>query len=67
MISPNAGQSYLYINNGDGTFTERSILPSVNTMNLDLFDISNDGYLDALKSEYSGSTTYNINNGNKVY
>ena len=56
------GADRLYRNNGDGTFTDvvKTVLPHVPwfSMGTDVADINNDGLLDFMASDMSGTTHY---------
>lgn len=66
----NDGQNFLYINNGDGTFTDETStrLPSIDdtTQDLNFQDVDNDGDLDLFVGNEDGNRLL-INNGEGVF
>jgi hypothetical protein len=62
------GQNYLYINNGDGTFTERAEFGTGDTAALDWGDYNNDGYLDLAVGNWNDTQCMlYVNNGNGTF
>lgn len=64
--------SKIFLNNGDGTFTEstQSVFKGVNISSVDLGDYDNDGYLDVILSgNYGNTSTTKIyrNNGDMTF
>ncbi|GAA4887696.1 hypothetical protein GCM10023311_09360 [Flaviramulus aquimarinus] len=72
----NAGQSQLYHNNGNGTFSDVTILLGINTFCENCyysgalwFDNNNDGFLDLYLTDYKSTTDNKLfqNNGNGTF
>jgi enediyne biosynthesis protein E4 len=52
------GQNYLYVNNGNGTFTERAEFGQGDTSCLDWADFNNDGWLDLAVGNWNNGQCY---------